>query len=62
MTNAVETNKEYHLKALEEMVANTCFCKLRASCPDKTSAECMKHRNIYVEFMQEKQAQGGHHG
>ena len=36
---------------LEAMVANTCFCKLRESCPDKSSSECMRERNIYQEFM-----------
>ena len=58
----LEHTQEYHLKALEDMVAATCFCKLRTSCSDKNSAECMKHRNIYVEFMQEKQAEAAHHG
>jgi hypothetical protein len=51
-----------HLSALEALVENTCFCKLRSHCPDKNSAECMKHKNIYVEFMQEKHAKAGHHG
>ncbi|MDZ4099868.1 MAG: hypothetical protein U1E13_14405 [Methylophilaceae bacterium] len=37
--------------SLQELVANTCFCKLREQCPDKSSAECMAHRNIYAEFM-----------
>jgi len=36
---------------LDELVAKTCFCKLREQCPDKNSAECMAHRNIYAEFM-----------
>lgn len=47
-------NKELTSKQpgnLEEMVAASCFCKLRKSCPDKTSSECMQHRNIYQEFM-----------
>jgi hypothetical protein len=39
---------------LEEMVANTCFCKLREICNDKNSSECMRQRNIYAEFMQQK--------
>ncbi len=52
-------NKEVSLQHkpaanLEELVANTCFCKLREFCHDKNSAECMKHRNIYQEFMQSK--------
>lgn len=37
---------------LEQMVANTCFCKLRETCPDKNSSDCMRHRNIYAEFRQ----------
>lgn len=39
---------------LEQMVANTCFCKLKTSCSDKSSRECMQHRNIYAEFMLQK--------
>jgi hypothetical protein len=39
---------------LEQMVANACFCKLKETCPDKNSSECMRHRNIYAEFKQQK--------
>ena len=39
---------------LEQLVANTCFCKLKAICPDKNSSDCMRHQNIYAEFMQKK--------
>jgi len=39
---------------LEQLVANTCFCKLREACNDKNSSECMRNRNIYAEFMQQK--------
>lgn len=39
------------LEALEEMMATTCFCKLREKCDDKDSAECLKHRNLYAEAM-----------
>jgi hypothetical protein len=39
---------------LEQMVAKTCFCKLREYCEDKNSAECLLHRNIYAEFMAKK--------
>jgi hypothetical protein len=42
---------------LEQMVDNTCFCKLKEFCPDKDSAECMRHKNIYQEFMQQKHPQ-----
>lgn len=41
---------------LEQLVAQTCFCKLREHCADKNSAECMRHRNIYAEFMLQKHA------
>jgi hypothetical protein len=37
--------------SLDELVANTCFCKLREQCPDKASDDCMKHRNLFAEFM-----------
>jgi hypothetical protein len=36
---------------LEEIVADACSCKLRTTCPDKQSAECLKDRNLYREFM-----------
>lgn len=45
---------ENPINSLEALVANMCFCKLRTLCPDKNSSECMKHRNIYQEFMQSR--------
>jgi hypothetical protein len=39
---------------LEQMVNNTCFCKLKEFCVDKNGSECMRHRNIYQEFMATK--------
>jgi len=39
---------------LEQLVGNMCFCKLRETCSDKNSSECMRNRNIYAEFMQQK--------
>jgi hypothetical protein len=42
---------------LEQMIADTCFCKLREHCYDKNSTECMQHRNIYAEFMAQKRAE-----
>jgi hypothetical protein len=36
---------------LEEIVAEACSCKLRTTCPDKHSGECLKDRNLYREFM-----------
>ena len=41
---------------LEQMISNMCFCKLREQCKDKESVECMRHRNVYAEFMQKKHA------
>jgi len=52
MSSYQKSNTEFF--TLEQMVANTCFCKLREYCPDKNSAECMRHRNIYAEFMAQK--------
>lgn len=52
MTN--NRNKNAEITSLEEMVKNTCFCKLREECKDKNSPECMRHRNIVAEFMAEK--------
>lgn len=37
------------LEILEKIVADSCHCKLREKCPDKNAAECLKHRNLYVE-------------
>ena len=39
------------LEALDDMMASTCFCKLRERCDDKNGAECLKHRNLYAEAM-----------
>ena len=39
---------------LEQMVNNTCFCKLKEFCLDKNSNECLRRRNIYQEFMATK--------
>jgi hypothetical protein len=48
--NSEHTNAN-PVTTLEAMVANSCFCKLRESCADKESSECMRERNIYQEFM-----------
>jgi len=45
---------ESQVTTLEALVAKTCFCKLRTFCEDKNSPDCLKHKNIYAEFMQEK--------
>jgi hypothetical protein len=55
MTTDQKCNKA--TESLEQMVADTCFCKLREHCYDKNSAECMQHRNIYAEFMAQKNAE-----
>lgn len=52
MKTAQKSNTK--IETLEQMVANTCFCKLREHCADKNSATCMRHRNIYAEFMAQK--------
>ena len=39
---------------LEQMVNNTCFGKLKEFCLDKNGSECLRHRNIYQEFMATK--------
>jgi hypothetical protein len=51
MANQEKNNK---VTTLNEMVANTCFCKLRSMCYDKNSNECMRNRNIYADFMLKK--------
>lgn len=53
MTQVKDTRKVANM-TLEQMVANTCFCKLRTSCSDKNSSDCMQHKNIYAEFMLQK--------
>jgi hypothetical protein len=39
------------LQKLEQLVAKSCDCKLRTYCIDKTSPDCLKHRNLYAEAM-----------
>lgn len=39
------------LQKLEQLVAKSCDCKLRMHCIDKTSPDCLKHRNLYAEAM-----------
>lgn len=48
---AIKPKRHTEITSLEQMVANTCFCKLRERCADKNSSECMRHRNIVAEFM-----------
>lgn len=49
--NSAQTGNAMLLK-LEQQVAKSCACKLRTHCHDKTSADCLKHRNLYAEAMQ----------
>jgi len=49
--NQQSENSQSSLSLLEETIDKTCFCKLRETCCDKTSQECLKERNIYKEFM-----------
>lgn len=53
---AIEQPVKQDAVTLAQLVAKTCFCKLREHCEDKSSAECMRHRNIYAEFMLQKHA------
>jgi hypothetical protein len=52
--NQQSENSQTSLSLLEETMAKTCFCKLRETCHDKTSHECLKERNIYKEFMEKQ--------
>ena len=55
MTN--KENMDGTITTLQQLVDNTCFCKLRETCSDKNSSECLRHKNIYAEFMQQKREQ-----
>ncbi len=46
-----QTQKHSTLELLEEVMASTCFCKLREGCDDKNGIECLKDRNLYAEAM-----------
>lgn len=49
---AAEHNKTHPgttLEILEQILAESCDCKLREKCLDKSSADCLKHRNLYAE-------------
>jgi hypothetical protein len=48
------------ITTLQQLVENTCFCKLREICSDKNSSECLLHKNIYAEFMQQKREECSH--
>ena len=40
------------LLKLEQLIRQSCDCKLRTHCADKTSPDCLKQRNLYAEAMQ----------
>jgi len=52
--NDIQANEANNFTTLDALVKQMCFCKLRTYCLDKTSPECLKHHNIYAEFMQNK--------
>jgi hypothetical protein len=56
MKNPIKTDvsNTSSLVTLEQMLAKTCFCKLREFCDDKNGSECLRNKNIYDEFMQQK--------
>ena len=54
---AAKTQRNNTLALLEQLVAESCDCKLRAKCVDKDSVDCLKHRNIYAEEMLKRQTQ-----
>lgn len=54
MKPQTKTDNTSSLTTLEQMLAKTCFCKLREFCDDKNSSECLRNKNIYDEFMQQK--------
>jgi hypothetical protein len=53
-TPSQEATTEETITTLTQLVAHTCFCKLKATCADKNSPECLRHRNLYAEFMLQK--------
>jgi len=52
--NDIQANEANNFTTLDALVKQMCFCKLRTYCLDKTSPGCLKHHNIYAEFMQSK--------
>ncbi|OYY49698.1 MAG: hypothetical protein B7X95_07700 [Methylophilaceae bacterium 17-44-8] len=52
MTNEhTKTHPGTTLEILEQILAESCDCKLREKCLDKSSPDCLKHRNLYAEAM-----------
>ena len=54
MSTKTPKNLEHHsntLAVLEKVIGKSCECKLREFCSDKTSVDCLKHRNLYAEAM-----------
>lgn len=60
MTDNKPQNVQHHsniLAVLEGVIAKSCECKLREFCLDKNSMDCLKHRNLYAEYMQARHMQ-----
>lgn len=55
-TTSQSTEPQKAITSLDALVNDMCFCKLRSHCPDKNSPECLKHLNLYAEFMLNKHA------
>lgn len=55
--NFDKNNNDIGATSLDQMVANTCFCKLKSFCNDKSSNKCMQHKNHYQAFMVQKHEQ-----
>lgn len=55
-TPSQTTKSQQDISTLDTLVNDMCFCKLRSHCSDKNSPECLKHRNLYAEFMLNKHA------
>jgi len=53
--NNASNTKPNEFTTLDALVKQMCFCKLREHCDDKSSPECLQHRNLYAEFMLSKQ-------
>lgn len=65
MGTSMMMNKESNdsaITTLQQLIENTCFCKLRETCSDKNGSECLRHKNIYVEFMQQKREERSRKG
>lgn len=53
---AQKAGQQDFLHLLEQTVNNSCLCKLREHCPDKSAPECLKDKNIYLNVRAAMQA------